>query len=324
MRNSEIRILMFAELPSSEMEDGFLAGEGHSHIDDLYFLGKVIKITAFGLDYAFEAGVSGKLMKRQNIQCMSRVNRKSGIPLYRQIQQRLLEQIQAGAFKLGEPMPSIQKIAARMGVSQMTVRQAVKSLSELGIIYSRQGKGTFVSRIKLERDFRQVLSFSEETRGRGETPHSKLISFRIQIPSLETREALALNQDEKVFRLRRVRYADTLPMAIECSCLPVRLCPELLETFDPDTSLYDELEERYGVQLMVTSEVIEVGKASAEEARLLQIAPHSPVFLFTRISFLENGKPIEHAKSVYRGDRYKIVNRLVRNKREGRAPSFVA
>jgi GntR family transcriptional regulator len=67
---------------------------------------------------------------------------------------------------------------------------------------------------------------------------------------------------------------------------------------------------------MVTNEVIEVGKASEEEAQLLEIAPESPVFLFTRLSFLESGKPVEHVTSVYRGDRYKIVNRLMRNKRE--------
>jgi GntR family transcriptional regulator len=192
----------------------------------------------------------------------------------------------------------------------------VKALCELGVIYSRQGKGTFISRIKLERDFRQVLSFSEETRSRGATPHSKLISFRIQMPSQETREALDLGAEERVFRLRRVRYADSFPMGIECSCLPEHLCPDLLENFDPATSLYQRLSEQYGIHLMVTNEVIEVGKASSEEERLLQIAPKSPVFLFTRISFLESGKPVEHVKSVYRGDRYKIVNRLVRNKRE--------
>jgi GntR family transcriptional regulator len=210
-----------------------------------------------------------------------------------------------------------------MGVSQMTVRQAVKSLCEMGVIYSKQGKGTFISRIKLERDFRQVLSFSEETRARGATPHSKLISFRIQAPNQETLEALALNRKEKVFRLRRVRYADSLPMGIECSCLPVNLCPDLLETFNPESSLYQKLADQYGIQLMVTNEVVEVGKASGEEARLMKIAPSSPVFLFTRLSFLENGKPVEFVKSVYRGDRYKIVNRLVRTKRELRSSPFV-
>jgi GntR family transcriptional regulator len=242
--------------------------------------------------------------------------RRNGIPLYHQIQQRLLDQIQSGVFKPSEPLPSIQKIAERMGVSQMTVRQAVKSLCELGVIYSRQGKGTFISRFKLEKDFRQVLSFSEETRARGATPHSRLISFRMQMPNRETREALALSHKDKIYRLRRVRYSDALPLGIECSCLPVNLCPGLIETFDPETSLYQKLAEQYKIRLMVTNEVIEVGKASEEEARLLEIAPESPVFLFTRLSFLESGKPVEHVKSVYRGDRYKIVNRLMRNKRD--------
>lgn len=262
-------------------------------------------------------------MNRLEIDNSRPLYRRNGIPLYHQIQQRLLEQIQSGAFKPSEPLPSIQKLASSMGVSQMTVRQAVKSLCELGVIYSRQGKGTFVSRIKLERDFRQVLSFSEETRARGATPHSRLISFRMQMPNRETREALALGHKEKIFRLRRVRYADSVPMGIECSCLPENLCPDLLETFDPETSLYQKLGEQYRIQLVETKEVIEVGKVSDEDARYLEIAPQSPVFVFTRLSFVESGKPVEYVRSVYRGDRYKIVNRLVRNKRELLPSHFV-
>jgi GntR family transcriptional regulator len=242
--------------------------------------------------------------------------RSSGIPLYQEVQHRLLDQIQSGAFKPDEAIPSIQKIAALMGVCQMTVRQAVRSLCDMGVIYSRQGKGTFISRIKLERDFRQVLSFSEEIRSHGSVPNSRLISFRVQLPSQETRKALVLGTDERVFRLRRVRYADSVPMGIESSCLPERLCPDLLEAFDPEKSLYQQLADRYGIHLMETKEIIEVGSASSAEGQLLQIATKSPIFLFTRISFLENGKPVEHVKSVYRGDRYKIVNRLVRTKRE--------
>lgn len=265
------------------------------------------------LDYVSKAGVSEMLMNPHEMQ-NSPLYRRNGIPLYHQIQQRLLEQIQSGVFKPSEPIPSIQKIAERMGVSQMTVRQAVKSLCELGVIYSRQGKGTFISRTKLERDFRQVLSFSEETRARGAAPHSRLISFRLQIPNRETREALALSHKDRVFRLRRVRYADALPMGIECSCLPEKLCPGLLDAFDPETSLYQKLAEQYKIELEVTKEVVEVGKASDEEARFLEVAPGSPIFLFTRLSFLESGKPVEYAKSVYRGDRYKIVNRLVRTR----------
>ncbi|HXS77164.1 MAG TPA: GntR family transcriptional regulator [Terracidiphilus sp.] len=246
----------------------------------------------------------------------SPLNRKSGIPLYHQIQQRLLDQIESGELKPGMPMPSIERIARRMGVSPMTVRQAVRALCELGVIYSRQGKGTFISGIKLERDFRQVLSFTEESVARGARPSSKVLSFEMQGPNPAVKAALRLGPRENVYCLRRVRYGDSVPMGIECSSLPVRLCPGLLETFNPASSLYAELAEQYGIQLMVTDEVIEVGKASAEEARLLEIAPKSPVFLFTRISYLENGVPAEYVNSIYPGSRYKVVNRLMRMNRK--------
>ena len=244
------------------------------------------------------------------------LHRGSGVPLYHQIQQRLLEQIRSGKLKASEPLPSIQKIAARMGVSPMTVRQAVRSLCELGVIYSRQGKGTFISGMKAVKDFRRVLSFTEEMRARGATPRSRVLSFRLQLPGMETREALALRKRERVFRLRRIRFADSIPMGIECSCLPESLCPDLLQVFDPATSLYRTLEERYGICLTVSDEMVEVGKASAEEAKYLRIAPNAPVFQFTRVSFLESGKPVEHVRATYRGDRYRIVNRLTRSKQQ--------
>ncbi|MGA7342200.1 MAG: GntR family transcriptional regulator [Terracidiphilus sp.] len=254
----------------------------------------------------------------------SPLDRRSGIPLYHQIQQRLLEQIQSGELQPGKPLPSIQQIAALMGVSQMTVRQAVRALIELGVIYSRQGKGTFISGFKLERDFRQVLSFTEETLARGSRPSSRVLSFRILPPSSKVKETLRLSDDEKVFALRRVRYGDMVPMGIELSCLPVRLCPGLMQTFDPTTSLYEELAEQYGIQLMVTDEIVEVGIVNADDAHLLEIAPQSPVFLFTRVSYLENGTPAEHVQSIYCGDRYKVVNRLTRAKRELRTPPLTS
>ena len=71
------------------------------------------------LDYTSETGVSEMLMNEPHMQ-NSPLYRRNGIPLYHQIQQRLLDQIQSGVFKPSEPIPSIQKIAERMGVSQMT------------------------------------------------------------------------------------------------------------------------------------------------------------------------------------------------------------
>jgi GntR family transcriptional regulator len=247
---------------------------------------------------------------------LQQLDRGSVIPLHHQIGQRLLSQIQSGVFEPGQALPPIQEIAASLSVSNMTVRQAVKSLCDLGVLYSKQGKGTFISRLKLEKDFRQILSFTEEMKSRGSKPVSKVLSFEICRGSAEVIEALRLRPEDKVIQLRRVRQASTVPMGIECSSLPLSLCPDLLTTYDPHTSLYKALSERYGVQMLVADEVVEVGLANFDEARLLRISEGSPVFAFTRISYVQSGHPVEYVKATYRGDRYKIVNRLTRLNRE--------
>lgn len=240
------------------------------------------------------------------------LDRHSVVPLYYQIQQSLLEKIRSGALKAGEPVPSEQEIAARLGVSRMTARQALKSLCHLGVAYSQRGKGTFVSRNKLEKNFRQVLSFSEEMEARGAQPRSRVLAFEKVAADSEIAYALRLSARDEVIRLRRIRIADSSPVCVECTCLPTRLCPDLLQQFDPGASLYRTLSERYGISIHAADEVVEAGLAKAEDARLLRIARGSPVFLITRTSYNPNGQPVEYVKSTYRGDRFKIVNRLTR------------
>ncbi len=238
------------------------------------------------------------------------LDRQGVIPLYYQIQQHLLQDIRSGQLKPGKPLPSEEVIAKRLRVSRMTARQALKSLCSLGVAYSQRGKGTFVSEIKLEKDFSQVRSFTEEMEARGSRPHSKLISSEVVPAGEEAAEALRVAPEQKVIRIRRVRVADTLPMGVETTCLPQLLCPDLLDKFDPRTSLYRTLSQVYGIHMVQADEVVEAGLANAEEARLLGIPKGSPVFLFTRTSYVQGGQVVEYVKSTFRGDRYKITNRL--------------
>lgn len=238
------------------------------------------------------------------------LDRRSVVPLYYQIQQHLLDQIRAGVLKPGELIPSEQEISDRLRISRMTARQALKSLCDLGVTYSQRGKGTFVSAIKLEKNSRQVLSFSEEMQASGSRPRSKVLSFEVAAAAPDVANALRLPPGEKVVSLRRVRMTASSPMGLEWSRLPLRLCPDLLETFDPNRSLYQTLFESYGVQIIAADEVVEAGLASAEEAKLLRFAVGSPVFFFTRTAYVQSGQPVEYVKSTYRGDRFKLVNRL--------------
>jgi GntR family transcriptional regulator len=105
-------------------------------------------------------------------------------------------------------------------------------------------------------------------------------------------------------------------MGMEWSRISYRLCPGFVDSFDRSASLYETLAQRYGIRMALADEIVEAGLAQPKEAKLLQVSAKSPVFLFTRTSYLQNGDPIEFVKSVYRADRYKIVNRLTRLNRE--------
>jgi GntR family transcriptional regulator len=255
----------------------------------------------------------------EEIQALDRplLDRQSAIPLYYQIQQYLLDRIRSGVYRPGQVIPSEQEICAQFGVSRMTARQALKALCDMGLVYSQRGKGTFVSAHKLEKDFRQVLSFSEEMGVRGSRPASRVVSFEIVPADAKVAEALRLDSGADVISLKRVRLADDSPLGLEHSRIPLALCPDLLQTFDPRNSLYQTLVARYGIHIVVTDEVAEASLARVEDAKLLEIPPHSPVFLLTRHSFIENGQPVEYVTSVYRGDRYKIVSRLAAKSQAG-------
>ena len=240
------------------------------------------------------------------------LDRQSVLPLYYQIQQRLTAQIRSGELKPGELVPSEQEIAVKLGVSRMTARQALKSLCSLGLTYSQRGKGTFVSRMKLEKTFRQLLSFSEEIKDRGSEPRSKVLAFKRIVADGDVAESLHLNPNEEVILLKRVRMADSAPLCVETSHVSSRLCPDLLEKFEPSGSLYRALAERYGLQIHMADEVAEASVATAGEARLLRVRAKAPVFRFTRTACLHSGQPIEFVKSTYRGDRCKVVSRLTR------------
>ena len=246
------------------------------------------------------------------------LDRNSAVPLYFQIYQHLLDRIYSGALQPGQPIPSEPELASRLGISRMTARQAVKALCDAGATYSKRGLGTFVSGSKQVKTSTELLSFTQETKAGGGKPSSRVLAFEQVRAEAEVAAALHLEPNAKVFHLKRVRIADSVPMSIEECFLPAKLCPRLLETFDPRTSLYQVLAENYGIRMTAADEVAEASLAHAGEARLLGIKKDSPVFVLTRISYAETSQPVEFVRSTYRGDRWKLVSRLTRNQRARR------
>jgi GntR family transcriptional regulator len=236
---------------------------------------------------------------------------KSGfIPLYYQIQRALMEKIDSGELSAGDPLTSEEELARIYQVSRMTARQALHGLKTSGFAVSQKGRGTFVTRPKLEKNIMHLRGFTEDMRHLGMVPSSKLLEQSVVRASTELAEKLKVADGDQVMRLRRLRLADQIPMALEESYIPLNQFPGLQKINFGKVSLYFVLRESFGVCVAWADEVIEALPATREESELLTIPRRASVLSISRVILTTKEVPIEVACSRYRGDRYRASIRV--------------
>ncbi len=235
------------------------------------------------------------------------------LPLYHQIREILAEQVRSGTLKPGDQLPSEDDLRRKFRVTRMTVRQAISGLVNEGLVYRRQGKGTFVGDPKVARRFARLTGFSEDVLARGQRPGARTLALRRVAPPTEVARALRLKAGEPVVLVHRLRTVDDRPVAIQRSFLVAELVTGLETVDEGYPSLYRLLETRYGLMLHHADQVIDARQATIEEARLLRIAPRMPVAQVTRTTFLDDGRPVEFARMVYRADLFMFQMQLWRS-----------
>jgi GntR family transcriptional regulator len=236
-------------------------------------------------------------------QLVPSINPRSPVPKYTQLRDILASLIDT-ELAADEPIPSERELGERFAVSRMTVRQAIDQLVSEGRLYRVPARGTFVAASKLEVPMR-VTSFSEDMRARGMEPGARLLAARTERASREIAAALGLGPAGEVHVIERLRTADGSPMAIERCRIAAARTPGLAERELEAGSLYAILERDYGLVVDGAEQEVEAASAGAEEAALLGVAPGAAVLRLTRRSFVR-GAPIEHVRSTYRGDRFRL------------------
>ncbi len=239
------------------------------------------------------------------------LEKNSFIPKYAQIETRLLEIIRSGRLQPGDLLPSEEELSRIYGISRMTARQALLGLKNKGFASRQKGKGTFVTQPKMERDIAHLSGFSAEMRTLGMKPTSRVLRAEtIPAEEVEVATRLAIEPEEPIFHLCRLRLADNVPLAFDETCLPATLFPGIQKIDFARHSLYQTLHERYNVRFGVADEILEARAASKREAELLEVPPRSSLLVISRILWSVDGQPIETASSSYRGDRYRAVLRM--------------
>lgn len=235
------------------------------------------------------------------------LDKSSFTPMYFQIQAQLLKMIQSGQLRPGDALPSEDELSRTCGVSRMTARHALQSLKTQGFATRHKGQGTFVSQPRVEKDITHLSGFTAEMRALGLKPCSRILSAETLPAPAEVASRLQVEVGSLMFNLRRLRLADGLPLAVEEVWLSQEQFPGVDKINFAFSSLYQTLRERYGIRVSRADEIIEARAASRQEAELLEIPHRSSVLVISRTLWNVDGKPVESAHSVYRGDRYRAV-----------------
>lgn len=221
-----------------------------------------------------------------------------------QVRLQLLELIEA--MRPGEPLPAERELATRLGVARMTLRRAVQALETEHRLIRRAGAGTFVAPARVDQSL-SATSFSQDMRSRGMVPGAKTLWARQSTAGMMLASVLEIAPNAPVLHVRRVRTADVAPMALEDLHVPAELVPGLVGRDLEDASFYDILEARYGHRITDGIQTVETHLTTEDEAAQLDVEPRSAAFLFERTSRVATGQVAEFVRSVYRGDRYRIV-----------------
>jgi GntR family transcriptional regulator len=232
----------------------------------------------------------------------------SPMPLYLRLQERIRSAIESGDLKPLDALPGERDIAQKLSVSRVTVRKALSGLVNAGLLEQRQGSGTFVARKPpvVEQPLSRLTSFSEDMRLRGLATTAQWLQRDISLPSTKEAIHLALSPQEKVCRLRRLRFAGGIPMAIELAAIPHKY---LGDPHAVKTSLYDVL-DKAGLKPVRALQRLSAANLGKDDAALLDVPTGSAVLAVERISYLSTGQPVEFTRSFYRGDTYDFVAEL--------------
>jgi GntR family transcriptional regulator len=233
-------------------------------------------------------------------------------PKQSEARERVLDLIEE--LVVGQAIPSERQLSAELGMSRLTVRAALDDLVREGLLVRRRGSGTFVSEPKIAQEL-TMTSFTEDMRRRGMVPASRTLELRTVPAGAYLGRILHVSPSEPVVVIQRLRLADNETMAIETLHVRASLVPGLSAEDLEEQSFYALLGGRYGIDVVGGLQTIEPTVTNEEESQHLGVPLHSPAFLFERTTRSREGEIVEYVRSIYRGDRYRLVTELSRDVR---------
>lgn len=227
-------------------------------------------------------------------------------PIYMRIHDQIQQCIEEGKWQVGDRLPAERILAEQFSVSRMTLRQAIQTLADEGILERKVGSGTYVASQKVQEKMSGITSFTEIIENQGKTPSSKTVFYKIVKPNLQEQEALQIHSEDKIVRMERIRYANEIPICVETTSIPYEFIMNLDKT-EISSSLYATLAKKENLRLGKAVQHITASLASDKIAELLELKVGEPILQLRQTTFLKDGRPLEYVRSKYAAHRFEFV-----------------
>jgi GntR family transcriptional regulator len=236
------------------------------------------------------------------------------LPLYAQVENVIIDRISDGSLPPGTRLPSEDDLVQEHAVSRTTIRAAIQSLVQRGLVEIRRGKGTFVTQPKITQELTELTGFVEDMQALGRHAKAKVLDQRVVAANQVVARQLALSQGTPVVRIQRVRLADAIPLSFDETYLPKQLGEKVMADNLETEPIFSLLEQKYRTPLVEAEYRLEAVCADPTVATALCIDVGSPIFLIERTSYSIGHRPVDYEKLHYRGDQIRFVTRLMRRK----------
>jgi len=226
--------------------------------------------------------------------------------MYRQIADTLREQISSGELKPGDALPTESALQEMFSVSRVTIRQALKRLTEEQIIESIQGSGSYVKEKRVNYDIYQLTGFYEKLADRNVDTHSDVKVFEVIKADARLAEKLQLAPDDKVWHVKRVRFIKQKPVNLEETWMPLALFADL--TWEVmENSKYHYIEQIKKMVIDRSEQELLPVMPSEEAIAALSLDPAKPILEKVSRGFLKDGRVFEFSRNVFNSDDYNFT-----------------
>jgi GntR family transcriptional regulator len=219
---------------------------------------------------------------------------RSGLLRAETVRLELAERIETDRLAVGTRLPSEPKLAAELGVSRATVRDALRALEQEGLVRRVQGSGTYVAHPRVPNSLDMNFGVTAAIRQGGMRPGIEQARHWIEAVPASEAQGLGLDPGEDVLVIDRVRTADERPVVASRDVLPLKLLGDHEDIADTLAagSIYDVLEAELGITIQYGVANLQPVRADRSLAQRLRVDVGDLLFYLWQIDYSELGEPV--------------------------------